>query len=219
VIVNYPTDEEAADGAAVREQIESIGGRAIACRADVSAEFEVDVLVAAGLAAFGQIDILVNNAGIALAAPVQEILPADWDRVLGVHLRSTFLMTRRVLPLMYAQRFGRIINTASQLAYKGAPGFSHYTAAKGAIISFTRSVALEVGASGITVNCVAPGATRTPMLGDVPDDLLEQIRRAIPLGRLAEVDDVVPSYVFLAGEEGRHYHGQCISPNGGDQFL
>jgi 3-oxoacyl-[acyl-carrier protein] reductase len=219
VVINYPTDAQAADAAAVREQIEAAGGRAIACVADVSSEADVDALVDAALAAFGRVDILVNNAGIALAAPVQDIRPADWDRVLGVHLRGTFLMTRRVLPLMYKQGSGRIISTASQLAYKGAPGFSHYTAAKGAIVSFTRSVALEVGSSGITVNCVAPGATRTPMLADVPDELLEQIRRAIPLGRLAEIDDIVPSYVFLAGEEGRHFHGQCISPNGGDQFL
>jgi 3-oxoacyl-[acyl-carrier protein] reductase len=136
-----------------------------------------------------------------------------------VHLRGTFLMTRKVLPLLYAQGSGRIINTASQLAYKGAPGFSHYTAAKGAILSFTRSVALEIGARGVTINCVAPGATRTPMLADVPAEVLEQIRGGIPLGRIAEVEDIVPSYVFLASDDGRHYQGQCISPNGGDVFL
>jgi 3-oxoacyl-[acyl-carrier protein] reductase len=219
VVINYPTHAQATDGAEVVEQIHAAGGRAIACMADVSSEDQVDVLVDATLSAFGRVDILVNNAGIALAAPVQSILPADWDRVLAVHLRGTFLMTRRVIPLMYAQGAGRVINTASQLAYKGAAGFSHYTAAKGAIISFTRSVALEVGASGITVNCVAPGATRTPMLADVPNELVEQIRHAIPVGRLAEIDDIVPSYVFLASEGARHYQGQCISPNGGDQFL
>ena len=105
------------------------------------------------------------------------------------------------------------------LAYKGAAGFAHYTAAKGAIIAFTRSVALELGDSGVTINSVAPGATRTPILADVPAARMEEIRRAIPIGRLAEVDDIVPSYVFLASEEGRHYQGQCISPNGGDVFL
>jgi 3-oxoacyl-[acyl-carrier protein] reductase len=219
VVVNYPSDAQAVAGEAVRAEIEAAGGRAIACRADVSREADVDALVDACLAAFGRVDILVNNAGIALASPVQDIRPEDWDRVFGVHVRGTFLMTRRVLPLMYAQASGRIINTVSQLAYKGAPGFTHYTAAKGAIVSFTRSVALEVGDRGINVNSVAPGATRTPILADVPDDLLERIRTAIPLGRLAEVDDIVPSYVFLASDDGRHYQGQCISPNGGDQFL
>ena len=98
-------------------------------------------------------------------------------------------------------------------------GFAHYTAAKGAILSFTRTLALELGSSGVTANCVAPGATRTPMLEDVPEDVLEAIRAGIPLGRLAEVDDIVPSYVFLASEDARHYQGQCISPNGGDVFL
>jgi 3-oxoacyl-[acyl-carrier protein] reductase len=120
---------------------------------------------------------------------------------------------------MYAQRSGRIINTASQLAYKGAPGFAHYTAAKGAILSFTRSVALEIGDRGVTINCVAPGATKTPMLADVPTPLLEQIRQGIPVGRIADVADIVPSYLLLASEDGRHYQGQCISPNGGDVFL
>ena len=114
---------------------------------------------------------------------------------------------------------GFIINTASQLAYKGAPAFSHYTAAKGAIISFTRSVALEIGARGVRINCVAPGATLTPMLADVPPDLMETIRAGIPVGRIAEVADIVPTYVFLASADGYHYQGQCLSPNGGDVFL
>lgn len=190
----------------------------VAVRADVTRQADIDAIVAAARK-LGRIDILVNNAGIAAAAPVQELDVAVWDRVLAVHLRGTFLMTRAVLPQMYARGYGRIINTASQLAYKGAPGFTAYTAAKGAILSFTRSVALEIGARDITINCVAPGATRTPILDDVPADVLEEIRKAIPLGRIAEVDDIAPSFVFLASAAGRHYQGQCISPNGGDVFL
>ena len=114
---------------------------------------------------------------------------------------------------------GRIINTASQLAYLGAAGFAHYTAAKGAIVTFTRTLALEAAPKGVGVNAVAPGATRTAMLDDVPEDILEGIRQSIPLGRLAEIDDIVPSYVFLASDDARHYVGQVISPNGGDVFL
>lgn len=219
VVVNYPTPAQAAQGEAVAQAIRAAGGRAHAVRADVAVEADADALVDACLAQYGRVDVLVNNAGIAAAAPVHEIPVEQWDRVLAVHLRGTFLMTRRVLPLLYAQRWGRVINTASQLAYKGAPGFAHYTAAKGAIVSFTRSVALEAGASGVTVNSVAPGATRTPILADVPPDLLEQIRLGIPVGRLAEVEDIVPTYVFLASEQARHFQGQCLSPNGGDQFL
>lgn len=219
VVINHPTVQQQTDAQSVQREIASLGRRALVIRADVSREAEASQLVAAAMAEFGRVDILVNNAGIAAASPVEEMPVEQWDRVIGVHLRGTFLMTRAVLPQMYARGVGRIINTASQLAYKGAPGFSHYTAAKGAIISFTRSVALEIGARGININCVAPGATHTPILADVPPDLLEQIRLGIPLGRIAEVSDIVPSYVFLASEDGRHYHGQCISPNGGDVFL
>lgn len=219
IVINHPSPLEAAAASEVAEQVRALGRRAVIIEADVADEKAVSSMVERATREFGRIDILVNNAGIAAAAPVQELEVAVWDRVLAVHLRGTFLMTRAVLPQMYARGYGRIINTASQLAYKGAPGFTAYTAAKGAILSFTRSVALEIGARDITINCVAPGATRTPILDDVPADVLEEIRKAIPLGRIAEVDDIAPSFVFLASDAGRHYQGQCISPNGGDVFL
>ena len=219
VVVNYPDAAQETAALAVCAEIEREGGSSIAVRADVSDELDVDHLVDAALARYGHVDILVNNAGIAAAAPVQEIPIEQWDRVIAVHLRGTFMMTRRVLPLLYAQNSGSIINTASQLAYKGAPGFAHYTAAKGAIVAFTRTVALEIGQRNVRINSVAPGATNTPILADVPLDLLEQIRLAIPVGRIAEVEDIVPTYVFLASSDARHFQGQTLSPNGGDQFL
>ncbi len=219
IVINHPSPLEVAAASEVAEQVRALGRRAVIIEADVADEQAVSSMVERATREFGRIDILVNNAGIAAAAPVQELEVAVWDRVLAVHLRGTFLMTRAVLPQMYARGYGRIINTASQLAYKGAPGFTAYTAAKGAILSFTRSVALEIGARDITINCVAPGATRTPILDDVPADVLEEIRKAIPLARIAEVDDIAPSFVFLASDAGRHYQGQCISPNGGDVFL
>lgn len=219
VILNYPTEADAAAAEAVAEQVRGLGAQALAVRADVSDEGAVEGLVTAALGAAGRIDILVNNAGIAHGEPVEELPVATWDRVIGVHLRGTFLLTRAVLPGMYAAGFGRIINTASQLAYKGAPGLAAYTAAKGGIISFTRSLALEIGSRDLRVNCVAPGATRTPILDAVPPDVLDAIRAGIPVGHLAEVDDIVPSYVFLASEAGRHFQGQVLSPNGGDHFL
>ena len=219
ILVNHPTAAEAAAAEEVAERIRALGRRAIVSQADVSDAAAVESMVATAMAMSGRIDILVNNAGIAVAGAAHE-MPVDlWDRVIAVHLRGTFLVTRAVLPHMYASGYGRIINTASQLAYKGAPGFSAYTAAKGGILSFTRSVALEIGARDITINCIAPGATRTPILDDVPPTLLEEIRRSIPLGRIAEVEDIAPSFVFLAGDGARHYQGQCLSPNGGDVFL
>lgn len=219
VAVNYKGPQQAKQAAQLVDDIIAGGGHGVAIEADVSSEHAVTELVAQVTRDIGPISILVNNAGIANAAPVQDMAVSQWDELIGVHLRGTFLVTRAVLPGLYARRSGRIINTASQLAYKGAAGFAHYTAAKGAIISFTRSLALELGDSGITANCVAPGATATAMLADVPDDALEHIRQAIPLGRIAEVDDIVPSYVFLASAAGGHYQGQCLSPNGGDVFL
>ena len=219
VVINHPTAAEAAAAARVAAEIAACGREVLVCQADVSDEGQVATMVGAAIARFGRIDILVNNAGIAAAGAVHELEAAVWDRVIAIHLRGTFLVTRAVLPGMYARGRGRIINTASQLAYKGAPGFSAYTAAKGGILSFTRTTALEIGARDITINCVAPGATLTPILDDVPAAVLEAIRAAIPLGRLAEVADIVPSYVFLASDEARHYQGQCLSPNGGDDFL
>lgn len=219
IALNYPDESARTDAEAVASRIQALGQQVVSIRADVADELQVQHLVRQATEMLGRIDILVNNAGIAAAAQVHEHDVATWDRVLAVHLRGTFLVTRAVLPQMYQRGFGRIINTASQLAYKGAAGFSAYTAAKGGILSFTRSLALEIGAQDITVNCVAPGATRTPMLADVPSDTLEAIRASIPLGKLAETQDIAPSYVFLASDDGRHYQGQCISPNGGDVFL
>lgn len=219
VTINYPDDAQQKKAVDLVEAIEAQGRRAVAVRADVSDEDAVNELVDRTVATLGGIDILVNNAGIAHTAPV-EAIPVDvWDRLLAVHLRSVFLTTRRVLPLMYEQDYGKIINTASQLAYKGAPGLTHYTAAKGAIVSFTRSLALEIGTRNVTANCVAPGATHTPMLENVPDELMEIICEGIPKKRIADIGDIVPTYVFLACEKSRHYHGQCLSPNGGDVFL
>lgn len=219
VIINYPTDAGAEAAEEVAREVEARGAQALLIRADVSQETEVTNMCAEAIDRFGRIDILVNNAGVAHSNPVED-LPVDvWDHVLAVHLRGTFLMTRALLPHMYAQPSGRIINTVSQLAYIGAPGLSAYCAAKGAILSFSRAVALEIGQRDVRINCVAPGTTMPPLLGNVSAETLQAVKAAIPTGRIAEVDDIVGSYVFLASEDGRHYQGQCLSPNGGDCFL
>lgn len=219
VFINYPPDEGVAAASAVQTEIEARGGEATLAPGDVSSEQDVSSMFNTIVSETGQLDILVNNAGIARSALTQDITLADWQAVMGVHVTGTFLCTRAALPIMYRQNSGRIISTASQLAYKGAPGFAHYTAAKGAILSFTRTVTLEIGERNITANCVAPGATMTPILQDVPEEVLGEIRQAIPRGRIAEVDDIVGSFVFLASDEAEHFRGQCLSPNGGDVFL
>ena len=219
VFVNYPGPQEEGNASEVLQTLQAGGGSGVLVLGDVSDETAVKRMFEEVLEDSGRLDILVNNAGIARSAPVQDIALEDWNAVLAVHLTGTFLCTRQALPIMFAQDAGRIINTASQLAYKGAPGFAHYTAAKGAIISFTRSLTLEIGARNITANCVAPGATMTPILENVPNDVLEEIRQSIPRGEIAQVADIVDSYVFLASDAAGHYRGQCLSPNGGDVFL
>lgn len=220
VAVNHPPDARQRELAeAVCDEIRDAGGIALAVEADVADEAAVAAMVARAEEGLGPIDILANVAGIAAAAPVEAIGADEWDRVLGVHLKGTFLCTRAVLPGMYERDYGKIINTASQLAYKGAPGFAHYTAAKGGILSFTRTLSLEIGARNVNANVVAPGATRTPMVEGLPMDVIDAIRASIPKGRLAEVEDIVPAYVFLASDEAGHFVGQCLSPNGGDVFL
>lgn len=219
VFINYPPGEGDQNALSVQLEIGKNGGLASLAPADVSSESEVKSMFAEILAVVGRLDILVNNAGIARSAPIQDISLSDWNEVMAVHVNGTFLCTRAALPIMYQQNSGRIINTASQLAYKGAPGFAHYTAAKGAILSFTRTLALEIGARDITANCVAPGATLTPILNDVPADVLDQIRSAIPRGKLAVVDEIVGTFLFLASDSAAHFRGQCLSPNGGDVFL
>lgn len=219
VAINFPTTAEKPDAENVLGEIRDNGGDGFLVKANVASESEVQNMIGLVLSEFGQIDALINNAGVAKASLIEDTSLADWERTLDVHLKGTFLCTKTILSHMYARNFGKIINTASQLAYKGAPAFSDYTAAKGGIISFTRSLALEIGDRGINANCVAPGATMTPMLEDVPGGVLEEIRRQIPKGKLAEVDDIVGTYIFLASEQASHYHGQCLSPNGGDVFL
>jgi len=219
LVVNYPNETQAFNATSVMNAITAAGRRAITVQADVSQEDEVVRLVDKTMRIYGRIDILVNNAGIATVSTIEHMTSAMWDEMLAINLRSVFLCTRYVLPIMYQQDYGKIINTASQLAYKGARGLSHYCAAKAAIIAFTRALSLEIGNRNINANCVAPGATETPILNGISTDTIEAIRASIPKGRLATVEDIAPAYVFLASDEARHMVGQCISPNGGDVML
>jgi 3-oxoacyl-[acyl-carrier protein] reductase len=219
VVVNYPAREETENANNTLELITSDSPDSITYMANVSLEDEVIRMVNSINEKLGTIDILVNNAGIATSAPIHEMTSQMWNELLSIHLNGTFMCTRECLKIMYKNNYGRIINTASQLAYKGSAGFAHYTAAKGAIISFTRSLSLEIGDKNIRANCVAPGATETRMLADVPDEILDGIRQSIPKGNIANVDEIAPAYLFLASDAGNHFVGQCISPNGGDVFL
>ena len=219
VIINYPDESELQNAQNVLKKVNKLSPQSQIIQANVSKENEVIAMINEVNSNHGTIDILVNNAGIATSALVHEMTSNMWDELISIHLKGTFLCTREVLKIMYKRDYGKIINTASQLAYKGSAGFSHYTAAKGAILSFTRSLSLEIGNKNIRANCVAPGATETRMLADVPMEILNDIKSGIPKGKIAKVSEIVPSYVFLASEAANHFVGQCLSPNGGDVFL
>lgn len=219
IAVNYHSESQAENAADVMTAIALLGRRVIGIRTNVSKENEVQKMIDEVVRTFGRIDILVNNAGIGSYSRVDTMPIQMWDEMMAVNLRSVFLCTRLVLPIMYKRNYGKIINTASQLAYKGCPEMAHYCASKAAIIAFTRSLAFEIGSKDINANCVAPGATITPILNSATEELLEKIRAGIPKGKLATVDDIAPAYVFLASDESRHFVGQCISPNGGDFML
>lgn len=216
--INYPPGlKDPADE--VLERVESAGGAGMVLEADVGDADAVAAMVMAFSDANGGIDILVNNAGIATSSPLADMPVEMWDRMIAVHLRGTFLATKFSLPFMIAQRWGRIISTASQLGYRGASQLAHYCAAKAAIIGFTKSLARELAEYNILVNAVMPGPIHTPMTAAMRKDHADSILREIPLGRMGEVDEVVPTFLFLASEDATYYTGQTIGPNGGHVML
>ena len=219
VVINFPNKQQEAGAKKVASAVRKAGRKAYLVQADVSKEGPVRRLVKESLKRLGQIDILVNNAGIATGAPVDKMPVAMWDEMISVNLRSVFLVTRFVLPHMYKQSSGKIVNTASQLGYLGSAGMGHYCAAKAGIIAFTRSLSREIGDRDINANCVAPGATYTPILDGIDEDHLKAIKAMIPKGELGRVDQIVPAFVYLASNEASHMVGQTISPNGGDIML
>ena len=189
-----------------------------------SVAFDVsdDDSVAAGVAEArellgGRIDILVNSAGILSEATVVEMTPKLWNETLAVDLSGVFFVCRHVLPGMIDQRWGRIINIASQLAIKGAPSMSHYVAAKAGVIGFTKSLALEVAKHNVLVNVIAPGPIETAMIEGVTEEWKRAKIQELPLGRFGLVEEVAPSALLLASEPGGNiFVGQTLGPNCGD---
>ncbi|RRJ31448.1 3-oxoacyl-ACP reductase family protein [Halocatena pleomorpha] len=213
VAVNYHSNEEGAEETV--ETIEDAGGSATAVQADVSDENETKELVETVIEEFGGIDVLVNNAGVLEPSTLAEMDVETWDRTISVDLRGAFLVTRFVIAGMLDRSEGRIINIASQLGIKGAEELTHYSAAKGGIIAFTRALAREV-APDVQVNAIAPGPIETDLLDDTTEEWRENKKAEVPLSRIGTVDEVVPTAVLLAGHGGDYYTGQTLSPDGGD---
>jgi 3-oxoacyl-[acyl-carrier protein] reductase len=220
VTCNYNRSQGAAESLVAA--IEAMGRKAAAIQADVGKVEDIERMVAQAMAAFGRIDILVNNAGFLTIHPIAELPVAEWDAVIAAHLRGTFYTTHLVLPQMLERRSGKIINIASQLAYKGRAGLAHYCAAKAGIITFTRVLALEVSRHGVYANCIAPGPIATEIIPRTgPPDPEEEARFAdtLPIGRVGTVEEVAPTAVFLASDDSSYYVGQTLGPNGGDVMV
>ena len=209
------------DGAAAAAVASELGTRGHSVRADVADEGSTRAMAESALARLGRIDILVNNAAIFATIPItrgtiEEITVEEWDRVMAVNLRGVFLAFRAVLPAMKHQRYGKIVNISSGTALSGSPTRIHYVASKGAVLSFTRTLAREVGAAGITVNAIAPGSTLSE---EAPTPEILAIRnarvadRAIP--RVQVPEDIVGAVVFFASPESDFITGQTLVVDGG----
>jgi 3-oxoacyl-[acyl-carrier protein] reductase len=214
VAINYRVESPSAE--LLVEEIEAAGGEAFALAADVSRRSEAEMVVDETVSRFGRIDILVNNAGIWKGSPVEEMSDAEWDEMLAINLTGTFNCIRAAVPPMKEARDGRIVNISSTAGQRGEAFHSHYAATKGAVISLTKSLAVELAPHGILVNCVAPGWTATDM---TREDLLgprrHEILATIPLGRVATPEEIAGAVVFLASDLASFVTGEILNVNGG----
>jgi 3-oxoacyl-[acyl-carrier protein] reductase len=201
----------------VSKEIEPLGnGKTLVLKADVSNAKEVQKVVEDVLSEFGKIDILVNNAAIGgPAVPFNEVKEEDWDEVMKVTLKSVFIFCKAVIEHMIQRRYGKIINISSFAGKAGNPYLVPYSAAKAGVINLSRTLALWVATMGINVNSVCAGTTETPMLGLLPPDKIEDLKKKIPMGRFAKPEETAAVVCFLASDEASFITGQCINATGG----
>jgi acetoacetyl-CoA reductase/3-oxoacyl-[acyl-carrier protein] reductase len=210
--LNYRSGE--AEARALADEIAATGARVEVLQADVSKKDEARAMVRRCHEAFGRLDILVNNAGITRDRTLRKMTDEDWDQVINTNLGSVYYCLTAAMPIMIEQNYGRIINISSYVGQAGNFGQANYGASKGGIIAFTKTAALELAKYNITVNALAPGFTLTDMLAKVPENVQEQIKARIPMGRFGLPDEIARAVVFLAAD-GDYITGQQININGG----
>jgi 3-oxoacyl-[acyl-carrier protein] reductase len=197
------------------QKAEGLGRRAWPFAANVSDAASVEAAAEQILAATGKVDILVNNAGITKDGLIMRMSEADWDAVLDINLKGTFLFTKAFTRSFLKQRSGRIVNIASVIGLIGNAGQCNYGASKAGVIGFTKSAARELASRGITVNAIAPGFIETAMTAKISAEAREALLKQIPLGNLGQPDDVANAVLFLASPAARYITGQVLPVDGG----
>ena len=212
-VVVSDVDEESA-----RDTAEAVGGGAVGLRADVTSKESVEAMVAEVVERFGRVDVLVNNAGWDKVEPFLKSNESDWERVIAINLYGTLHCCKAVLPVMVEQEYGKVVNIGSDAGRVGSSGEAVYSAAKGGIISFTKTLAREMARYKINVNCICPGPADTPLFAEIGEEnpkLKEALQKAIPFRRLALPQDLANAVAFLASDEAEYITGQTLSVSGG----
>ncbi|MCK4648741.1 3-oxoacyl-[acyl-carrier-protein] reductase [bacterium] len=213
VCINYLHSKDAAEE--VVKRIKENKGEAIGYKADVSKLEEVNRMVEEVNKKFGRIDILINNAGLNIDKYLMIMNEEEWDKVIDVNLKGTFNCSKAVSRVMIGQKSGNIVNISSVSAIAGTAGQTNYSAAKGGMISFTKSLARELAPFGIRVNALAPGLIDTEMVKKMPEEMLDRILKITPLKRVGTPEEVAKVVIFLVSEEADYITGQVIRVDGG----
>lgn len=201
-------------GEAARE-LAVFGGRTLALKLDVSKAEDVARAFEDIMKEFGRIDVLVNNAGITRDGLILRMREEDWDAVININLKGVFLCSKEAVKIMMKQKYGRVINIASVVAFMGNPGQANYSASKAGIIGFTKTIAREYASRGVTVNAVAPGFISTAMTDALSETVRQEMLKSIPIGKFGTVEDVANAVVFFASPDSGYITGQVVHVNGG----
>lgn len=214
IALNYKGNAAAAEEA--KRLVEEAGSTAAVVQGDVSQDGEAERVMKEALAfGDGRLDVLVNNAGITRDNLLLRMSAEEWDAVLDLNLRGTFLITKAAMRPMMKQRAGRIVNVSSIAGVVGNAGQANYSAAKAGVIGFTKTVAREMASRNITVNAVAPGFIPTDLTDVLPQEVKDALLKQIPLGRFGSVEDVANAIAFLASDEASYITGQVLIVDGG----
>lgn len=217
VVIADVLDEAAAEP--VIASIAESGRRSLFVHTNVADEKQVRAMVDTAVAEFGRVDILVNNAGTFSEHGCEDLSVDEFDRVIAVNLRGSFMCSRFVITSMLERKSGVIINVASQLGQIGGLDMVHYCASKAGIIGMTKAMAREVATRGVRVNAIAPGPILTDMMAEESEEWAARKLSELPMARFGVADEVAPTAVFLASEDSSYYVGQTLCPNGGDVML